>query len=739
VPSDDISAADQQALKNYDFCPLLANDLEVIADSEGKTLMAYLGCLERFDVPDVYGVVEEDFYVATAPSGAQSSLFKTLKSGGAYKVYIIYEDQFGRQSTAREVGDIQIGWDQSVNTLKGLSIEMLTTPPEWAVRYRFAVSRNQNQSQYVQVPAWEVDYWNYDPTTNLFTSTTFGASDHTHTSFNFDLFDPDDASAGNFIFDHLEENGVFLVPQNGDRIHIVGAVNRSSFVANDVDDYDYPVAGYAVTNPAGGSPSDERFRVFIEAGDAPSFDLTGPVPPSYVLCEVYRQAQADVSAIAFEFPYSYDVINPGQSNREHQSSHELRYGDSIAINKIFTNNLSGGGPFDVSIIGHQRDTLYYGRTEKITDFGRPVAVDENEQQVYLYDRIRATDVRNPGGFNGLSSFRSTNYVEINRMYGAGTALAYSNRVLLAVCQRKSQAIYIGSGQVLDLSGNTLVGRSSDLFNIGNPYMEALGSENPESVKVANGRIYGWDRYHGVFWRHTSGGGQVSISRYKTSNLFTRLGRDSQGVRSDLDTCITAPHREFEQVYAVFKNENHGECWGFQEKSVGGQRKVEWVGEYSYQNADWIDEAGNYLVSFLGGRAFVHTDESELLYGFDIEAEVKKAFNVAPSTVKLFDAIKVVCDDRVELIEIEVLPSGSYPSGMLSRLPGARLSFYEGQLWGSFLRDQNDPNFDVADYANQFQRDAAALLQGRPLRGEVIICTFRYTEASKINLTSIYVS
>jgi hypothetical protein len=108
-------------------------------------------------------------------------------------------------------------------------------------------------------------------------------------------------------------------------------------------------------------------------------------------------------------------------------------------------------------------------------------------------------------------------------------------------------------------------------------------------------------------------------------------------------------------------------------------------------------------------------------------------NANSEIVKNFYRVTVEASSLWDIPTIVIPGTADYPAGMRSRLTPNKLSKYEGQWMGDFLRDETDPR-----YANlpEPERTVRALLQGRPLRGEVMYITLQLSSVSDSILRKI---
>lgn len=724
VPSDEAGDATQQSLGNFDFVPLLSNAIETIADKDGNYILTLSGNLQDQDLVEVVS----ELAVGSISSGStypssQDSRLKGLKSGGSYKVGVVYQDAAERQSVVVPLGQVRVPFSQLTTNIYHLSVDFASTPPLWARSFKIAISKNQNQSRYFQLPIWRVLFWKYDRDEDQMIATTKAAGDATHIGFEMSLNDIQDESIRNFIFNQSESNNVVFVPEPLDRIQIVDWNSANpSLVAGDIETYNYLIVGYSPTYPNTGSFLD-RLTVFIEYDSSiPDLD-PGATATTYLIGEIYRPNRVVEDNIYYEFVECYDISDPGTGSASHGSKKDfLNYGDAYSTNRRFTHGLKGGtGPHEVIVDHIQRPSLYTVNTEIANDLGRVVIEDPDYKQRYLYEDIRASDIYLSGNLNGLSSFRGSNYIKINRAFGSIQATELVDNVLLAICRYKSQPIYVSKGNVLDLSGNELIGTSSKLFNVANELQDWLGTHNPESVINERGRVYAIDVRQGKVWRYSTGGGQFPVSEYGKSRYYNFY---SKSWYPDVPKIVGGFQREFMTYYLVQPDATRG----FQDSYTESDRPG-WTGRYSFA-PEFFGQVGNIFVSFKDGELWKHeTGNYCNFYGVQEDATIKVVVNDRPQSDKIFWNLILQSSTKWWFPAIEIPANESYPSGMLSRLKANKVFRYEGRFHANFLRDLNDPSKKFTLIANPTDREIAKLLQGRMLRGDVLICELQLNSPS----------
>lgn len=728
VPSDENSEADVQALGNFDFVPRLSRALEIIQDERGRHRVALGGNIEQYDQPDcitanvnTFSSIDlpfptEDIFPTENPV-PQTTTRKRFKAGGVYMVYVIFEDNYGRQWPAIKVGEyINVapedavledpGWWVPGKFYPNIAIN-LDSAPEGATRFRIAFSENQNQAVYFQTITQNAIYCKKTPHPDggddSFTATTYGAGDADLVAFEIELSNLDLESQVNILFS--DETTGFL-PQTGDRLHIIlpGVTVVSGASPGD----DYLIEGYNLAlSPSGNAPTEDSMFVFIKYVDGdPDYTLSNVGYTNYHIIELYRPREAD-SDIVYEIGEAHDVVGGVVSisiTDMGDAYINVGYMEYDRLNSLYPN---------LSVTVSERPTLYGFKRETGQDFGRPNAEDTDYREVDSYDQVRVSDVYLPDTqVNGFHSFRGTEYIRTRRDYGSIQSLQFCNGVLLAVGQFASQPIYVGKEQLLDLSGSTSVGRSSQLLNIAGELDKMLGTHDPASIVNTGKYVYGWDGYRGVPWRYSVGGGQDEIN-IKNVELFRSLGKLYFPQRMSVKV-LGGYQEEFDTYFLTFRQSiREGRTLGFCESIGGDVDKKGWIGDFSFIPS-YYGSIGLDFFSFYDGRAYRHEDIVPCrFYGTQYDAEIKLVVNSDPQAVKLFWNIRE--QGSKWWVPLATIPIGVYPTIQSTRILAAKFEKKEGQYKVDIPRDGNDPGF-----GSYIER----LLRGRRMRGETLEITFR---------------
>lgn len=676
----------------------------------------------------------DDGYTETVtipvPGGVVSA-FSFLKRGGMYRFGVVYMDDRNRTCGVAFGTEYRVPFPTSSERFlpRTLKWTLKSRPPIWATHFRIVRTREAYYQRYIQ---WLPDLVQYVRITNVKEApinTTYEASDATHIliKVNAPLDAGQNVDAVMFFQRNSEQSG--YEPMDGDRLRIV-TTEQGYGVTDDGDIIELPIVGRYVVGL--------DYYAVVEATEIgfelkPGF-LVEFVTPNAVKPEVY-----------FEIGPCYDVLNPGTSNRAHEGDIQ----DQIwAVFPTPTTDAQGTvGAGDTywryetwSQVGSsgkraytEHNTIAANRRNACSDIGRPFVENKDFGQEWFYSRIRFSNIYLPGTkINGLSSFNSLDFRDVNRAWGAIRKIAFVHNVLLAFCQFKLQPVYIGKARLLDMSGNYNVGRSDAVLNIADETVVDAGCENPESVVVQDGYAYWWDVYNGVPWRYARNG--VNPINTKMVKYFRQAGRDRVNLLTTASPCVAVFDRQFGRYILALGGVGEVDTLtiGFDELKNG------WTSFFSFE-PEWYGIVGQTLVSFRSGALWVHYGNGtrNLFYGTQYQSQIRFVSNGEPRMMKMFWSTRVVANRQWYYPTIAI-PAAfpDYRDGMLSRLRAERWESYEGAWNADFMRDMYDPAAEFvainASIANA-TRQKAALLRGRNLRGETMTITMETVDGSLAHL------
>ena len=274
--------------------------------------------------------------------------------------------------------------------------------------------------------------------------------------------------------------------------------------------------------------------------------------------------------------------------------------------------------------------------------------------------------------------------------------------------------------MLALSGNTTISRPDKLLNIANELQKRLGTQNPESIINEEGKVYCWDSKQGVAWRYTSGGGQFEISEVGMRNEFLSRRNFNGFVKGGFE-------RKYNTYYISFEGDF---TFGFQEGA--GEERPKWTCRFEW-NPDAYGLVSNEFITIKSGELWVHEQNlTGLIYGQPVQSFITFVVNEIESAIKLFWRIEQSSSSLWYASVIRTLPDELYPIGMESELIASKWKSYEGHYKADFLRDANDPSQKFLSLPSPTRR-VRAMLEGRKLRGEVLIITLYLQNPNELSI------
>ncbi len=722
IPSDENSSIDAQALKNMENIPVTCNDLTSISDPNGSSYLTLVGLKEGLVLPLCPNLeVEINDTVPTGYDPDDQESIKSFKAYGVYDVGFILEDKYGRQTPVLDSKRVTF-LNAFVEAYQGLDVSLDGVVPDNYPYMRIVSTKNQNQAKYWQGVCVQVRYWKWSDENDKLVATTYVAGDAIYVGFEF-YYDRDEANTLNTIFEWRTTEQNFLA-ESGDRIRVLF---DSTETITDFDEYDYYIAGYNLTDPSTPpvDPNLYHYSIFVNFDAAqPDFDVIDINLGEFLVAELYRRRTVE-DQVFYEISDAIE-LTPGDVFPSVVIS---GLGDTYVKGKLFNFRDIVGDPTVENIFPIEFPHLYKFDTTKGGDWGRPHVKDPLYAQ-RDNPRVRVSDVNQANtNINGLHAFRAAEFINLDVNMGMPQRVIY-NDLLTVICQHRIQPIYVSKGEVMDLTGNTLVGVSDRLLTVKDPMMQMWGTQNPESITRYNNYIYGVDRNAGVIWRAAQDG-LVAISDIKNSIYFrqwlkSRSLAGEMGTSENSDKCFVGYQPQFDTVYFSWNNQNLGFGFGFSLAITWAyeEGKRNWNGNYSFK-PERYSCVGDHFVSFKDGKLYLHELNTPCnYYGVQYDCEIKFAVNAEPGVMKYPKHTRVHADSKWHYPVISIPIDSLNTVGMSSRLLANKFKNYEGVFWADYLRDIFDQSAEFTAILNPVLRASTALLKGRVLRGEVMLVTIR---------------
>lgn len=640
--------------------------------------------------------------------GGMPAMNRFVKGGGIYDLAIVYEDSANRTCGVSKGARVYVPFHINGLTRYQIAWSIDSIPPIWAHHYRLVRTKNALHQSYVQWNVSEVIYVRIPSDIEPPIPTTFAAGDYTHILFR--LFVKDPASTDDSLTLFWQQDGQEgYYPQQGDLVRLI------------LDEMGEPV------NTADLLYQAEISGTYID-GDGKVFAI---IPADFGMLEIkndflveYLTPRTNVEEVYYEGGEDcYDILDPYTDGRRHAGPVQ----NQVVVDGISTvpatGLLTGGDTYwrrqlftDTSNYLTEHNTVNRLQFTPCEDIGRAFIYDADAKQIDFYNRVRFSGKYVPNSnVNDLGSFGALDYQDINRQFGPISWLGLVNNVLLAVCEFKVQPLYLSQYQLLELSGNTDVGRSDRVLNIANASISNLGSRNPESIVVEDGRLYAWDGYNGVPWQYSQAG--VESIADKNIKFFRDLGRSR--ITNDPDFVIGGFDRRHQMYVLAGYSTPKSSAFtiGYDVVKGGWNTKFNYVPEF-------FGRVGQEFVTFKDGALWRHhiNNSYSNWYGVQYKPSVTFICNAIPGAVKLFYSLRVITNRLWSAPVISIPRNMDYNSGMLSRLKVNKFQKYEGIIAADFMRDMNDTSGEFLAISNTALRQYAALTRGRWLRGEVIQIT-----------------
>lgn len=678
-----------------------------------------------------------------------------LKGGGNYIPALLYTDEMLRRCDLVLMDKIYVPFvTENRQRIQGITNSMTSgaangyfdftlhfgniAPPPWA-KYIFILrTLDATYNSYLQFPVFDIKYVvDYDGTNVV--ETTFETSTATEIWLNLS-----EALAKYALKNPDSTLGYTFAP--GDRTRLISDALGNLFTIN-------------------GQPGIVDFKIKGERtlGDSVYLVIdnqdTLPKLEGGTLIEVYSPKLQIEEQEFFEIHTVVKIINGAYE----VASVLLDTGDTYRLTRIVP--VENG--VAVNLIESSSISDFY--VSEMQDIGRVSFSNPDFKEILRTNSIRFSNkFFEDTKVNGLSSFELLNVAQIPKVYGNINATRLTNddnyrAVILVICENNVVSAYIGEVILSDLEG-------SDVISLSNKVLPAIrllkgdyGTTNPESVCFRDGKVWWWDLnrkkwvqyalngltaitdykfisysksinpdivegeydvfHKEVIWSHFSrqtglfpGGIDIGItfvllvpdvSAFSIGQVIAIDGED-RIITSINDDLIT-----FDNSVVTTNRPNFNIAYNQQTVAYDDARN-RWSTFYSYLT-EKLGVVDDRFFTFKNGQIWLHDSNQTFNNFYDVQylSSVTMVFNQSIFMVKLWYQLRVQANSKWSSPvtgDIELLTNASYPTGMQSRLKKDNFKLFEGQFYGDFLRDMNDPRFTVP---------LESLLKGRNLRGEVL--------------------
>jgi len=430
-----------------------------------------------------------------------------------------------------------------------------------------------------------------------------------------------------------------------------------------------------------------------------------------ILYEVYTPYQTSEQEPYYEMGNMYRVVDPTTNARRYETLAGSLLPDAYAL----TRNYGTITYFAETMSPNDR---FFSRWD--TDAGKVNLIVKQGQRV-KESSISFSNVFLPGtATNGLSTFEALNEKPVPAECGPLQKLILTSKVqdqgdvMLAICTKETNSVYLGETQILDSTGTTqFFAASSGVIGSINTLKGSFGTLNPESVVEFRGNVYWVDILNGKVVQYSLNG-LFPISNYKMTRFWSlfcqqylsmsQVQIEALGSRPFIFCTVDPHHWELLiSVPRVLSTPPSGtlpdytnivypfDIWDGQAKTIVYKLNIEpnfWQGSYSFTAENFVT-VQNQLYSFKRGLLWLHNQTTYYgdLHGSLVDARIMFISNQVPSRPKVY---------RNMSVEVNRLPNltyflSQYPYQQVSNLQDFDWESKEGILYSQIYRNVLTPS------------------------------------------------
>lgn len=663
----------------------------------------------EFAFPFAGGIVSEERFV---------------KSGGIYKYGIVYEDEHGRSCGVVPVGTLRVPFhtDEGTYLPKQMRFSVQGLPPIWAHRYRIVRTKNAFHLAHKHIPVGEVIYARIPFSATQPTIVDFDSNEQTHILLRIETKLPPDTVAFPLLVMFRDTVQSGYRAKFGDRVrYVLDEAGNAVFGDRTLE---VKVDGEYVDG--------EKYYVVV-----PYTDIFREVKQGWLF--EFLTPKTFPEEIYYETGVSLPILSAGLSDRRHKgitqdeingfgaqpATGPVLSGDTYWRLRSFSLANSAG-----MVIVTENQSPSEEDDDIWEDIGRARIYDPNQGEVFHYNRLRISGLYVPDSLiNNLSSFGTQDFQHLNRLFGPIKWASLVHNVMLCVCEFKAQPVYVAKDRLLDLSGQSIVGRTAAILNIADETVPDAGTVNPESIVVEDGRAYWWDERNGKVWRY--GGNGVQDISTGLSAYFRQKGDERKFIISP-QNIVHAGYDRVGKMYALTFTEGtyslpgDGGSANASGDTVMFREGAGWKTFLSRTPNAW-GRIGNQMLFWIAGNGHImygHPSSHCVFASVASDAVVKFVVNQEPFVMKDWKNLRVLANRLWEATLVEIAGTTDYPSGMATKMPAGRWRTAEGAHWADFLRDMRDPHAEFLSIGDPAIREAVAATRGRFLKGEIATITLR---------------
>lgn len=585
-----------------DFVPLKSKSLKIF-----KNRVFVFNNTEGYDHKDSVTFIGEYFpkvvltLVEFAPPYLTGS--KYFKQGGRYNIGLVFFDTNRRNSGVKAISEISIP-DDSLFKRYRVTVDNLwyfvvpSFVPTWATHFSIVVTKNLITEYFIS--GWTQDiYFSKQSAT--------GTYSYSKTLSGFSA----DATAIDISSLSKQQQGYTF--SKGDKIRLKNFAGLANYFTIEAE----------IIKQEG------RF-VFTRVLSELSINASVVTNMYFEIYSPKKVAEEPFYEIGATYPIA-QIATPVDIEGDVSVWFSNSYADNTGYNTTdpFANDYTV-----ISRLVVESGNIWNG-TKWVDQTGRSL-IKSDSRQISKYTSIRFGQqyIVNSNVF-GLNTFYALDEYAMPIENGIGTRLAPAGKVLVAIHQIETTALYIGEGFVNTTNQNNFLAKTDSVIGDDQKYLGGYGTLHPESVVAREGRVYYLDMRKGVVVRRSQDG-LTPISEYGVKglistlcNVHAALGVNSQ-IRAGWD-----PQYDCYCLSFVNTSNDTGYTLYWHERSNG------WVFITDMRPEMW-GLLGQRQLSFRNGELWQQALEGSYnsFFGVQYDRTLEMEFSPLRSLIHIWDAIEV---------------------------------------------------------------------------------------------------
>ena len=662
-----------------------------------------------------YSIVDSAIYYVTPitpPSGGTNDLNTSVyKHNSLYQFGMCYFDEFGVTNgvvtndyfkvITPEIASTNLG--NVALTIPNIKFSINHRPPTWAKYFSFVRTNNITAINFQTIK-----------TDNTYQDGSYGY-------LNITSFQTNTSGWDSYQY------------TNGDRLRLVGRIGQSVNLVSSAPTvsscYDYSILELVTytTKPTGFPAAWPTAGVYLkiqyDSGSMGNFGTTGY---DNYYTETYTPAKnTDASLqVFYEIGETYNVLNPGLSNRYHQGQQQDQTSSLPAIYNFFRGDCYERLRSDNVWILDKSVFDTFG--SKIIGTGRPFVVDPYSKEVY-----NGTLIRHGGSYqagttiNQTNRFYPINFDEYDRNKGDIQRMKLREKALRIFFSRGQGVVNVYATEMTNQDGTTNLIGSTQILNPINYYLGEYGMGNQYCSLTSSGRAdYYVDPIAGYHIRLSRDGITPLTELYKGQYFFPSIANKY------IDTGYTRSAGGYAKILGVYDNFEEEYISIFQTGTKGGttltpytvgfnESKNAYSSFYSY-NPEWAICAENTLITWNSGGLYLHdSDTKNNFYGTQYSSQISFVFNKDNIVKKTFDYLTL---DSSDYWTSPTLGDVNTSLGQSSNLVQGDYEIHEGMYHSALQRDSNS---------------LGGIINGDYLKGTWLEAKFTNSATSLVYLSGLY--